>query len=129
MAKKKKSKRKNKKIKAKDKAREKAKALEVKQKEKAKKEKIKVKKAKVKEKNTDAAASPETSKGKRGAPGIAISEAKTSGTSSLSVNARTAVSKIKTLGKTDAINNYIAGDKRVTVKKAATSRIASISGK
>jgi hypothetical protein len=155
MKKKKNRKKKDKKIAAKVKAREKAKELKAKLKEKAKKEKTKAKlkekaikektKAKLKEKdrkektkvkktkgkgkNAETSARHETSKEQRGTPGTAISEAKTSGNFSLSVNATTAVSKIKSLGKIETINNYIAGDERVTVKEAASSRIASLSGK
>jgi len=156
MEKKKNRKKKSNKIAEKAKAGEKAKALKAKLNEKSKKEKVKlkekarkekskdkaktktkdkvkdkvkVKKAKAKGKNPEPAASPETGKDKRGIPGRAVSESKMSGTSSLSVNARTAVSKIRSLGKIEAINNYIAGDERVTVKEAATSKITSLSVK
>ena len=148
MEKKKNRKKKDKKIAEKAKAREKAKALKAKLKEKAKKEKtnaklkekagkekakdkvkVKVKKSKTKGKDPVPVARPETNKDKRGTAVKAVNEAKTSGTSSLSVNARIAISKIRSLGKIEAINNYIAGDERVTVKEAATSKITSLSVK
>jgi hypothetical protein len=116
-------------LKAKLKEKAKKEKAKVKLKEKARKEKTKVKQTKTKGMNAETAASPVTSKEKRGTPGKAVSIAKTPGASSLSVNARTAISKIRSLGKIEAINYYIAGDKRVTVRKAATSKITSLSGK
>jgi hypothetical protein len=125
MAKKKKSKKKDKKIAAKVKGIKKEKALNVKLKDKSKKEKAKAKKDKTKRKKSETGAWSEISKGKRGTRDSAVSETKTSGTSSLSVNARTAISNIKNLGTTEAVNNYITGDERVTVLKAAKSRNTS----
>jgi hypothetical protein len=152
MEKKKNRKKKDKKIAAKTKAREKAKELKAKLKEKAKKEKTKVKlkekakkektkdkdkvkaKAKVKKSKTKGndpvpVVRPETGKDKNGTPGKAVSEASTAGTSSLSVNVPTAISRIKSLTKIEAINKYTSGDERITVRRAATSRITGLAAK
>jgi len=129
MGKKKKNKKKEEKITSKAKEREKAKKVKAKAKEKAKKEKTKSKKDGKKEKNAEVAAKPKKNKGEKGTTGKVVSKAETPDSSSLSVNTGIAVLKIRSLSSTEEINSYIAGDVRVTVKKAATSRIASLSGK
>jgi hypothetical protein len=103
MAKKKKSKKKDKNIASKSKDKKNAKVSKAKVKDKAKKDKKK----------------SETKKDKK--------RENKSGVSSLAVNARSAISNIRSLDTIEAVNSYIAGDKRVTVMKVAASRITSLS--
>ena len=46
--------------------------------------------------------------------------------SSISVNAHTAISMIRSLKTVESVNNYVEGDVRITVKKAATSKITTL---
>jgi len=129
MAKKKDRKKKDKKIAAKAKTKEKAKEKKLKLKEKALKEKTKVKKAKTKAKKAGTATGSETSKGEKGTAVAVPGKDKTPGATSILVNARTAASRIKSFSSIEEIKDFIKGDVRVTVKEAATSRIAMLSGK
>jgi len=103
--------------------------LKVKLKDKSKKEKAKDKKDKTEKKKSGIGIKSESIKNKKGTRDTAVNEAKKSGTSSLSVNARTAISGINKLRTLEAINSYIAGDERVTVKGAAVSKITRLSVK
>ena len=103
--------------KAKQKAREKAKA----KKDKAKNKKIKAKEKKAKIRGAITKGIIEESP-----PAVEDGAARTIQNSSLSVNAKTAVSIIRSLVTAESVNSYVEGDERITVKKAASSKIATL---
>jgi len=107
--------------KAKVKAKKKAK-----QKAKEKKGKSKTKKVKTKEKKTKIRGGVTKEINKKPTPVAESSQALPIEDLSMSVNAKTAISIIRSLKTVDSVNKYIEGDERSTVKKIAASKIRTL---
>lgn len=87
---------------------------------KDKKKPVKVKK----EAQTSTVLTPERVESK---PAISKELNTPSNNSSSQVNARTAISVIRSLKTVESVKNYIKGDERITVKKAGLTKINSLS--
>lgn len=107
--------------KAKVKAKKKAK-----QKAKEKKRKSKLKKIKAKEKKNKISDIVTKEITEKTTPVTGNSQSRPIENLSMSVNAKTAISMIRSMKTVESVNNYVEGDERITVKKTAASKIRTL---